>query len=568
MIGVTTSVRIHVRIASGSKSGHLHCVSLTMLGLRLKLNTSNVHTTSRASQACEARNKPMMTHFPWLTTIVLFPVLAGLAIPCLPARGNHTIRWYALAICLLDLILMTYQFGTAYHLTDLQAQLSEDYTWIDTIGFHWRLGIDGLSVSLLLLTGFVTTVSTLAAWPVTRNPRLFYFLMLAMYSGQLGLFASQDMLLFFFMWELELIPVYVLISMWGGRRRLYASTKFILYTAGGSIFLFAGVLTTSLWASDAPTFDFQALSNKSYPISLEILLYCAFFIAYAVKLPALPLHTWLPDTHGEAHYSTCMLLAGILLKMGGYGLIRINMELFPRAHAVFAPWLAALGATQIVYAALVSLGQENLKRRIAYSSVSHMGFVLVGVGSLSGVGLSGAMLQMISHGLIGASLFFLAGTSYDRTRTLLLYDMGAWASSMPKMFVMFTVCSMASLALPGMSGFVSELLVFLGMVATSSYPPVFKALVTLVEAAGIILTPIYLLSMIRQMFYGSSKTIKAAGSPDAGPREVFVLISLLLPIVGIGLFPSMALPLWNGKTQSVASLVQDWYLSNQILHRN
>ena len=495
-----------------------------------------------------------MSHFPWLTAIVVFPLSAACLIPWLPAVGNQLVRWYALGICLLDLVIMTYVFGRHYRLAELNTQLIVDYTWIDTVDFHWRLGVDGLSVGLLLLTAFVTTVSTLAAWPVTRNPKLFYFLMLAMYSGQLGLFASQDLLLFFLMWELELIPVYLLLSMWGGRRRLYSATKFLLYTAGGSVFLLAGALTASLWGSAMPTLSFQALSTKSFPLSLEVLIYSGFLIAYAVKLPALPLHTWLPDTHGEAHYSTCMLLAGVLLKMGGYGLLRINMELFPHAHAIFAPWLTALGAAQIVYAALVSLGQQNLKRRIAYSSVSHMGFVLLGAGSLSGVGLSGAMLQMISHGLIGAALFFLAGTSYDRTRTLLLCDMGAWASVMPKTFVMFTACSMASLALPGMSGFVSELMVFLGMVTSAWYSPLFKALVTVVAAVGIVLTPIYLLSMMRQMFYGSSLTVRAMSSPDAGPREVFVLSSLLLPMVGIGLCPGLALPLWNEKTQAMCSL--------------
>nr|YP_009258454.1 subunit 4 of NADH-plastoquinone oxidoreductase [Netrium digitus]ANI25480.1 subunit 4 of NADH-plastoquinone oxidoreductase [Netrium digitus] len=495
-----------------------------------------------------------MLHIPWLTVIVLLPVSAGLLIPLLPSQGNHIIRWYTLGVCLLELLLMTYIFGCHYNLSELSVQLKEDYIWIGPIDFHWRLGLDGLSIALVLLTGFITTLATLAAWPVTRNPRLFYFLMLAMYSGQLGLFAAQDMLLFFFMWELELIPVYLLLSMWGGRRRLYAATKFILYTAGGSIFLLAGALTLSLWGTEGPVLDLELLSHRRYPLGLEILVYLGFLIAYAVKLPAFPLHTWLPDTHGEAHYSTCMLLAGILLKMGGYGFIRINMEILPHAHAIFAPWLVLLGAVQIVYAALVSLAQRNLKRRIAYSSVSHMGFVLVGVGSLSELGLSGAMLQMISHGLIGAGLFFLAGTSYDRTRTLLLDKMDAWASQMPKIFAMFTTCAMASLALPGMSGFVAELMVFFGMITSSSYSPLFRGFITIIEAIGIILTPIYLLSMVRQMFYGYSyastisiKTTKL----DAGPREIFVFVSLFFPMLGIGLYPDFVIPLWENKVQSI-----------------
>lgn len=507
-----------------------------------------------------------MSHFPWLTIIVLLPIFAGLLIPFLPGNGNHIIRWYTLGVCLLDLILMTYVFGSYYSLSDVPIQLTDDYIWIDIINFHWRLGLDGLSIGLFLLTGFITTLATLAAWPVTRNPKFFHFLMLAMYTGQLGLFASQDILLFFVMWELELIPVYLLLSMWGGRRRLYAATKFILYTAGGSIFLLAAALTLSLWNTNTPTFDFVTLSQKSYPLGLEILIYLGFLIAYGVKLPAIPFHTWLPDTHGEAHYSTCMLLAGILLKMGGYGFVRINMGLLPHAHALFAPILVLLGAVQIVYAALVSFAQRNLKRRIAYSSVSHMGFVLVGTGSLSTLGLSGAMLQMVSHGLIGASLFFLAGTSYDRTRTLILREMGAWGSLMPKMFAMFTTCAMASLALPGMSGFVSELMIFFGMITTTSYSPLFRAAVTLIEAIGIILTPIYLLSMVRQMFYGTRVSTSSFKNLDAGPREVFVLISLFLPMVGLGIYPNLALPLWNQKVESITSLVQQPFLYNKTFY--
>lgn len=495
-----------------------------------------------------------MINFPWLTTIILFPVCAGLLIAFLPNRGNNIIRWYALAICLLDLIIMTYVFTQKYNLFDTTIQLYEDYTWIGIIDFHWRVGIDGLSLPLILLTGFITTLATLAAWPITHNSRLFYFLMLAMYSGQLGLFASQDLLLFFFMWELELIPVYLLLSMWGGKRRLYAATKFILYTAGGSIFLLGGALTLSFWGNTNPVLSFQMLSNKSYPITIEILAYLGFLIAYAVKLPALPLHTWLPDTHGEAHYSTCMLLAGILLKMGGYGFIRINMELLPHAHILFAPWLVFLGAIQIVYAAFSAFGQKNLKRRIAYSSVSHMGFVLIGTGAMSNFALSGAVLQMVSHGLIGAALFFLAGTTYDRTKTIMLDQMGGWALKMPKMFAMFTACSMASLALPGMSGFVAEIMVFLGMLTSSAYSLFFRVLITVIEAIGIILTPIYLLSMVRQMFYGYKFITNKQNILDAGPREIFILSSLFLPMLGIGLYPKLILPLWELKSELIASL--------------
>ncbi|KAG6540701.1 hypothetical protein Mapa_018035 [Marchantia paleacea] len=325
--------------------------------------------------------------------------------PAFTFYRNKIIRWYTLGVCLLEFLLITYIFCYHYQFNDHLIQLKEDYNWISFINFHWRLGIDGFSIGLILLTGFITTLATLAAWPVTRNPRLFYFLMLAMYSGQIGLFASQDILLFFFMWELELLPVYLLLAMWGGKRRLYAATKFILYTAAGSLFILIGGLIMAFYNSNEFTFDFQLLINKKYPLELEIIIYLSFLIAYAVKLPIIPFHTWLPDTHGEAHYSTCMLLAGILLKMGAYGLIRINMELLPHAHSFFAPWLVIVGAIQIVYAALTSKSTQFKKEELLILQYHIWDLFLIGIGSITNLGLNGAIYKMISHGLIGASLF-------------------------------------------------------------------------------------------------------------------------------------------------------------------
>nr|QKI33676.1 NADH-plastoquinone oxidoreductase subunit 4 [Circaeaster agrestis] len=495
-----------------------------------------------------------MNHFPWLTIIVVLPILAAFLIFFLPQRGNKGIRWYTICICLLELLLTTYVFCYHFQLDDPLVQLEEDFKWIHIFDFHWRLGIDGLSIGPILLTGFITTLATLAARPITRDSRLFHFLMLAMYSGQIGSFSSRDLLLFFIMWELELIPVYLLLSMWGGKKRLYSATKFILYTAGGSIFLLMGVLGMGLYGSNEPTFNFETSANRSYPVALEIILYFGFLIAYAVKLPIIPLHTWLPDTHGEAHYSTCMLLAGILLKMGAYGLIRINMELLPHAHSLFSPWLILVGTMQIIYAALTSLGQRNIKKRIAYSSVSHMGFTIIGLASLSDTGLNGAILQIISHGFIGAALFFLAGTSCDRMRLIYLDEMGGIGIPLPKLFTMFSSFSMASLALPGMSGFVAELLVFLGIITSPKYLLMPKLLITFGMAIGMILTPIYLLSMLRQIFYGY-KQFDSINSLflDSGPRELFVSISIFLPIVGIGIYPDFVLSLSVDKVQAILS---------------
>nr|YP_009524728.1 NADH-plastoquinone oxidoreductase subunit 4 [Holboellia latifolia]YP_010228496.1 NdhD [Holboellia grandiflora]AXR90245.1 NADH-plastoquinone oxidoreductase subunit 4 [Holboellia latifolia]AXR90330.1 NADH-plastoquinone oxidoreductase subunit 4 [Holboellia latifolia]AXR90415.1 NADH-plastoquinone oxidoreductase subunit 4 [Holboellia latifolia]AXR90500.1 NADH-plastoquinone oxidoreductase subunit 4 [Holboellia latifolia]QZL13343.1 NdhD [Holboellia grandiflora] len=491
---------------------------------------------------------------PWLTLIVVLPIFAGSSIFFLPHRGNKVIRWYTICIILLDLLLTTYAFCYHFQLDDPLIQLEQDYKWINIFDFHWRLGIDGLSIGPVLLTGFITTLATLAAWPVTRDSRLFHFLMLAMYSGQIGSFSSRDLLLFFIMWELELIPVYLLLSMWGGKKRLYSATKFILYTAGGSIFLLLGVPGMGLYGSNEPTLNFETSANQSYPMALEIIFYFGFLIAYAVKSPIIPLHTWLPDTHGEAHYSTCMLLAGILLKMGAYGLVRINMELLPHAHSIVSPWLMIVGTMQIIYAASTSPGQRNLKKRIAYSSVSHMGFIILGIGSLTDTGLNGAILQIISHGFIGAALFFLAGTSYDRIRLVYLDEMGGIAMPMPKIFTMFSSFSMASLALPGMSGFVAELVVFFGIITSPKYFLITKILITFVMAIGMILTPIYSLSMSRQMFYGH-KQFNAPNFSflDSGPRELFVSICIFLPVLSIGIYPDFVLSLSVDKVEAILS---------------
>nr|YP_635798.1 NADH dehydrogenase subunit 4 [Chara vulgaris]Q1ACE9.1 RecName: Full=NAD(P)H-quinone oxidoreductase chain 4, chloroplastic; AltName: Full=NAD(P)H dehydrogenase, chain 4; AltName: Full=NADH-plastoquinone oxidoreductase chain 4 [Chara vulgaris]ABA61909.1 subunit 4 of NADH-plastoquinone oxidoreductase [Chara vulgaris]WAP91363.1 NADH dehydrogenase subunit 4 [Chara vulgaris] len=487
-----------------------------------------------------------MNQFPWLSIIILFPLFAAFFIPLLPSRENQTVRWYTLGICLLDFLVMSYIFGYYYDFHNSSFQFKESIEWIPTIGFKWALGVDGLSMGLILLTGLVTTLAVLAAWPITCNPKLFYFLMLVMYSGQIGLFTSQDLFLFFLMWELELIPIYLLISLWGGRRRLYAATKFIFYTAIGSLFLFIATFTVCFYGANIATWHFEDLAEKEYPFILEKILYLGFGFAYAVKLPIIPFHTWLPDTHGEAHYSTCMLLAGILLKMGGYGWIRINMTLFPNAHAYFAPWLVILGTVQIIYAASVCLSQKNLKRRIAYSSISHMGFVLIGICSFTNIGLSGAICQMISHGLIGASLFFLAGTTYDRIRTVSLSEMGGIALKMPKMFSMFTGFSLASLALPTMSGFVAEMMIFLGIISSTFYSPSFRCFIILFQALGVILTPIYLLSMLRQMFYGvDTFHFESMSFIDSGPREVFIIVSLFIPVIIIGLYPNILLSIWQ-----------------------
>jgi NAD(P)H-quinone oxidoreductase subunit 4 len=492
--------------------------------------------------------------FPWLTTLVLFPIVAALFIPIIPDKDGKTVRWYALVIGLINFALMVYAFYTQYDFSSSELQLVESYSWVSSLDLRWSVGADGVSMPLILLTGFITTLAILASWPVTLKPKLFYFLMLAMYGGQIGVFAVQDMLLFFFMWELELLPVYLLLSIWGGKKRLYAATKFILYTAGGSLFILLAALAMAFYG-DTVTFDMRSLMQKDFPLQFQLFAYGAFLIAYAVKLPIFPLHTWLPDAHGEATAPVHMLLAGILLKMGGYALIRMNVEMLPEAHVYFAPVLIILGIVNIIYAALTSFAQRNLKRKIAYSSISHMGFVLIGISSFTDLGLSGAVLQMVSHGLIGASLFFLVGATYDRTHTLILDEMGGVGQKMPRIFAMFTVCSMASLALPGMSGFVAELMVFVGFSNSTAYDLTFKVIVIILAAVGVILTPIYLLSMLREIFYGpeNKELTSHEALVDAEPREVFIIACLLIPIIGIGFYPKLLTQIYDVKTQAITA---------------
>lgn len=499
-----------------------------------------------------------LTNLPWLTIIILFPIIAALFIPIIPDQDGKTVRWYSLIIALIDFILIIYAFITGYDLKASGMQLAESYPWIPQMDLNWSVGADGLSMPLILLTGFITTLAIMAAWPVTFKPKFFYFLMLLMYGGQIAVFAVQDILLFFLVWELELVPVYLILSIWGGKKRLYAATKFILYTAGSSLFILVAGLTMAFYG-DQITFDMQLLAQKDYPINLELLLYAGFFVAYAVKLPIFPFHTWLPDAHGEATAPAHMLLAGILLKMGGYALFRMNAGMLPHAHAVFAPALIILGVVNIVYAALTSFAQRNLKRKIAYSSISHMGFVVIGIASFTDLGTSGALLQMISHGLIGASLFFMVGATYDRTHTLMLDEMGGVGKQMKKIFAMWTTCSMASLALPGMSGFVAELMVFVGFATSDAYNPTFKVIVIVLAAVGVILTPIYLLSMLREILYGqeNQELTKKYALIDAEPREVFIIACLLIPIIGVGLYPKIVTQIYDATTHQLTTVLRN-----------
>ncbi|HCA61686.1 MAG TPA: NAD(P)H-quinone oxidoreductase subunit 4, partial [Synechococcales bacterium UBA8647] len=447
--------------------------------------------------------------------------------------------------------LMLWSFSRHFDPALGSLQLVERIDWLPAMGLQWSLAADGISAPLVLLSGLVTLLTVAASWDVERKPRLYFALLLAQASAQAVVFLSQDFLLFFLAWELELVPVYLLIAIWGGQRRQYAATKFILYTATASLLILISGLALA-FHGDGFTLNLAELASRSYGGSFGLLCYLGFLIGFGVKLPMFPLHTWLPDAHGEANAPISMLLAGVLLKMGGYALIRFNVQMLPDAHLQLAPALMVLGIVNIVWGALNAFAQDNVKRRIACSSVSHMGFVLLGIAAVNDLGLSGAMLQMISHGLIAAGLFFVTGVFYERTKTLSIPNMGGLAKVLPITFALFVITCLASLALPGMSGFVSEITVFLGITSNDAFTTGFRVITIVLAAIGLVLTPMYLLSMCRRVFFGP-RIPALAKLGDMSPRELTIALVLVVPTLMIGFWPQLATGLYDATTDSIAA---------------
>jgi NAD(P)H-quinone oxidoreductase subunit 4 len=489
--------------------------------------------------------------FPWLTLIVLLPSAAALLMPLLPGDSDdpRLPRTVALITLAVDFALMLWVFARHFDGGSSALQLVERFSWVRALGLEWSLAADGLSAPLVVLSGLVTLLSVAASWNVARKTRLYFALMLVQASAQALVFLSQDFLLFFLAWELELVPVYLLIAIWGGSQRQYAATKFILYTATASLLILISGLALAL---NGPfTLNLSELAARSPGGTFGLLCYLGFLVGFGVKLPIFPLHTWLPDAHGEANAPVSMLLAGVLLKMGGYALLRFNVQMLPETHLKLAPALVVLGIVNIVYGALNAFAQDNVKRRIACSSVSHMGFVLLGIGAVDALGLSGAMLQMISHGLIAAAMFFVTGVFYERTKTLSIPNMGGLAKVLPVTFAFFLASSLASLALPGMSGFVSEITVFLGITANDAFTTSFRVITIVLAAIGLVLTPVYLLSLCRRVFFGP-RIPALAVLGDMKPREALIGLSLLVPTLAIGFWPRVAIDLYEASTTALA----------------
>ncbi|HEX9016259.1 MAG TPA: NuoM family protein [Chloroflexota bacterium] len=468
---------------------------------------------------------------PYLSLIVFLPLAAAIAIMLFPKEWS---RWLA-AIVSLAVFGLTVAAFAAFDRSASGLQFVEKVAWIPQYGVQYFVGVDGISLPMVILTGMLSFFAVLISWKLELRTKEYFALMMLMESAMLGVFVSMDLLLFFLFWELELAPMYLLIGIWGSARREYAAMKFILYTMAGSVFMLVGIFAV-YFLSGKQTFDMTVLNTTrwgEYGIALQVAVFILLSIGFLVKIPAFPFHTWLPDAHTEAPTAISVLLAGVLLKMGGYGLIRIPMTMLPDAARELAPWIAGIAVVNVLYGAACSMLQSDLKRLIAYSSVSHMGYVLLGAAALTPIGMQGAVLQMFTHGTITGLLFMMVGLVYDRTHTRIIANLGGLGVKMPVIAVAFVAAGLASLGLPGMSGFVAEFLVFIG-----SFPT--QQLATILGAFGIVITAGYLLWMLQRVFMGPLPEQWAHHSlSDASPREIFYVAAMVAVIVGVGVFPSV-----------------------------
>jgi NADH-quinone oxidoreductase subunit M len=498
--------------------------------------------------------------FPILSVITFLPLLGALVIAIIPRRNVGAIRGAALAFSLAAWVVSLWLllgYAADRPTVGLAFQYVEQLDWIPLFGIQYKLGVDGLSVAMVVLTTTLTWISILASFsPIKERVKEYMISFLILEVGMLGVFVSLDLFLFYIFWEVVLVPMYLIIGIWGGANRIYATIKFVLYTLVGSLLMLVAILATAFTYQAATgswdgAFDLQNLAGHGFDRTFQLFAFAAFALAFAIKVPMFPFHTWLPDAHVEAPTAGSVILAGVLLKLGAYGFIRFALPIFPEGAQAFAPLIIVLSVIAIIYGAIVALVQPDLKKLVAYSSVSHMGFVTLGIFVFQEQGLQGAILQMVNHGLITGALFLLVGVIYERTHDRTIAKMGGLGGPVPVFSAALGFFVFASVGLPGLAGFVGEFLVFQG---TFAFSPATAAAIVFV----MIFAAAYLLWMQQRVLFGPlSDFLKGLGHhlTDMRPVEILTLAPLGALTVILGLFPGLVLGLIAGSVKAVLAAV-------------
>ncbi|MEL7666754.1 MAG: NADH-quinone oxidoreductase subunit M [Actinomycetota bacterium] len=482
--------------------------------------------------------------FPLLTVIVFLPLLGAAVVALLGNARAVAGRVVAATVAVVDLALVAW-LASRFDV-DGGMQFVEKLTWVPQVGITYHLAIDGMSLAMVALSALLTVLAIVASWKTEKNPALWFSMLLLLEVGMNGVFVAMDFVLFYVFWELVLVPMYFLIATWGGPRRQYAAVKFFLYTLFGSVFMLVGIIALYLQTG---TFNILEMAGAGLDPKFQWWVFAAFFLGFAVKVPVFPLHTWLPDAHVEAPTAASVLLAGVLLKMGSYGFLRISLPILPDAAAEWSTFIAALAAISIVYGAAVAFAQTDMKKLVAYSSVSHMGFVMLGIASMTPEGLNGAVAVMFSHGVVTGMLFFLVGMVYDRTHTRMIAEVSGLSSQVPVAGGLLAFASFASLGLPGLSGFVGEFLSLVG--AWASDIPVGWVVLS---AIGVLLAAAYMLWLVQRVVLGSPSAA-VSGIADLSAREVAVLLPLVALTLIVGLYWDSLLRFTDPAVRSILAMM-------------
>jgi len=488
-----------------------------------------------------------------LSVLIFFPLIGVLAILIAGRKAGreNLIKQIALWTSVITLLLSVVVL-LGYDKSVAGLQMVEHYRWIPALGISYYLGVDGISILMVLLTAFISLVAVGASWTgITEQIKAYYIFMLLMEIGMMGVFLAQDLFLFYVFWEFTLIPMYFLIGIWGGGERVYAAIKFFLYTMAGSLLMLLAILYMGITNN---TFALpELIAGREAFSSAQNMLFVGFAIAFAIKVPIFPFHSWLPDAHTQAPTAGSIILAGVLLKMGTYGFIRFNLPLFPQASYDFAPAIAVLAIIGIIYGAIVSFPQKDVKKLVAYSSISHLGFVMLGIFALNEAGVQGAILQGVNHGLSTGALFFLVGVIYEQRHTRMMADFGGLWKVVPLFTALSLVVVLSSMGLPGLNGFVGEFSILLGSMGAESLGS-HAWIYTAFAASGVILAAVYLLWMFQNVFMGALKHEENKTLRDVNGRELAIFIAFLIFIVWIGIQPS---PYFNLMDSTVSSLVDN-----------